>query len=274
MHLKPNRALKSIEVALRLAIRSTLGENWLNANGAPEQPKLEDRRSEEQRRRDGTHVSDDLLNYTEMYHLTGLIEKNWEAFKPVLGDKQRTTAFFGVVNDVRNSIAHSRDLVFFEEQLLSGIAGQLRNQISIYRSRLHNPSAQYYPLIEEIRDNFGHRGLGVDDRGAFTPFVRLEVGDTLTFTGSAFATLERALEWSVCKSKGGIEFPPREAAIGSEVTFVETITEDDVSERLLISVSLKTDSKYTRYHSNPLSHSLANVDDARGFWYAVNPPSD
>jgi hypothetical protein len=89
---------------------------------------LRERQAEAAKRPDGAVVSIDLLDYTEIYHLTGMIERNWEKFKPAFNDKGRTLAFFGVVKDVRNSVAHSRDLLPFERDLISGIAGQLRNQ--------------------------------------------------------------------------------------------------------------------------------------------------
>jgi hypothetical protein len=56
-----------------------LGDQWQSAPGAPDIQKLQERQVEEDKRRDGAVVSDDLLDYTETYHLTDLIEKNWES---------------------------------------------------------------------------------------------------------------------------------------------------------------------------------------------------
>lgn len=61
----------------------------------------------ERTRRDGAATSSDLLEYVETYHLTTMIKQNWEAFKQVFDDRQRTLVDFNVVEDVRNSIAHS-----------------------------------------------------------------------------------------------------------------------------------------------------------------------
>ena len=133
--MEPTDALRAIENALRIVIREILGrQGWLSATGAPDEGRLRERQVEESKRRDGAAVSADLLDYTETYHLTGLIGRNWEKFQPIFNDKARTLAFFGVIEDVRNSVAHSRDLVPFERDLISGIAGQIRNQVSLFRS--------------------------------------------------------------------------------------------------------------------------------------------
>src|SRR3546814_2959680 len=52
--------------------------------------KLEAKRAEEDKKRDGITVSQDLLDYSEVYLLRKLIDKNWDAVKPVLDDKART----------------------------------------------------------------------------------------------------------------------------------------------------------------------------------------
>lgn len=165
--MEPTDALRSIETALRLAIREVFGYEWIGAKGAPDEEKLRERGVEEEKRRDGAVVSRDLLDYTETYHLTGIISDNWEKFQPVFKDKGRTLAYFGVIEDVRNSVAHSRDLVPFERDLISGIAGQLRNQVALFRSS-EDQSARYYPKIERIVDGFGIEGIP-DGYGFDTP---------------------------------------------------------------------------------------------------------
>lgn len=271
--MEPNDALRSIEIALRLVVRDVLGSDWQDAKGAPNKDELDKRRQEEAKRRDGTVVSDDLLDYTETYHLTDIVEKNWESFKPVFDDKARTVAFFGVLKDVRNSIAHSRDLVPFERDLISGIAGQLRSQVALFRS-MNNSSSRYYPLIEDVVDNFGHRGMKSGEAGSYSPTLRLEVGDTLTFSGKAFNAKGKPVRWYIIT---GSVFPAstrkKEVAVGDSVTFNYTISEDDVSESRLLVIRIESDSKYhLRAISNLTLDSAEPYDDERGFWYSVNPP--
>ena len=66
----------------------------------PEETSLIERRTEESKRRDGAVVSDDIIDYTETYHLTSIVRKNWDKFQPVFRDKKRTEAFFGIIEDV------------------------------------------------------------------------------------------------------------------------------------------------------------------------------
>jgi hypothetical protein len=262
--VEPTDALRSIETALRLVIRDVLGdEGWLAAAGSPDRAPLEQKRTEENKRRDGAAVSSNLLDYTETYQLTNLVLKNWESFKPVFSDKARTESFFGVVADVRNSVAHSRDLVPFERDLISGVAGQLRNQVSLFRSSV-NQSSKYYPLIESVKDQFGLEGF----RGG-NPYdrplpIRLEVDDVITFTGSAFNARGKPVKWKVAHPA---RYPrdTADVAEGDSVSFQYTVTEADVEEYFRLSVQITTDSRYHR-----ISGGDGVYDDQREFIYSVN----
>jgi len=157
-------ALRAIETALRISIYKVLDDGWLTAPGAPDISKLEDKRVAEDKRRDGAVTSDDLLEYTETYQLTQIVLRNWESFQPVFKDKKRTEVYLGILEDVRNAVAHSRDLMAFEKELLSGIAGQLRAQVSRFRNEVDGSTA-YYPLIEKVRDSLGNPGLTESEHG-------------------------------------------------------------------------------------------------------------
>lgn len=53
--MEPSLALTSLEAALRQSVTTVLGEtDWLTARGAPPVSKLEDKREEESKKRDGT----------------------------------------------------------------------------------------------------------------------------------------------------------------------------------------------------------------------------
>ncbi|MCG5463582.1 hypothetical protein MED01_001737 [Micromonospora sp. MED01] len=263
--MEPVESLRSIEIALRLVIKQVLGEeDWLQARGAPDAERLTERQVEEAKRRDGAVVSDDLIDYTEAYHLTGIVEKNWDRFQSVFKDKARTLAYFGVLEDVRNSIAHSRDLVPFERDLLSGIAGQFRNQISLFRGQ-HTPSSAYYPLIESVVDSFGREGLtGMPYFQDDVP--RLDVGDVIRFSGRAFDAKKKGVIWEI--KTGYIPYGEKVPvfASGDTVEFDYVVTEDDVSESFVLSVRIRTDGRFHREnHGHP-------YDDERSFPFSVNPP--
>lgn len=227
--------------------------------------KLEEKRSEEMRRRDGVHIVDDLLSYTEFYQLVDMIAKNWEKFSPIFDDKARTIAYLGSVEDVRNNIAHSRQLVQYERDLLSGIAGQIRNQVALYRSN-EEESRNYYPLIESLRDGFGNEGRGTGFAGPpASRLARLDVGHVLEFTGSAFSATNSPVKWYL----SGTNLAQVEVTEGNDVTFSFTVTEECVGESFSIFIIIVADSKYHRY---PMAMGSMNCDDYREFYYSVNPP--
>jgi hypothetical protein len=309
--VEPTEALESIETALRLAIRHVMGDQWLQATGAPTEQALQQRRSNDNNRRDGVVVSDDLLSYAYTSELTSLIEANWTRFEPVFADRGRTAGYFRVVNDIRNAIAHARELVPFERDLISGIAGHLRNQVSLYRSTQANPSARYYPLIESLTDSFGRAAINGHLR---TTMARLDVGQVLTFTGRAFNATGRLVQWIMYTLRGGpilssdssiaafdemmsmdVEMLPEyedlspeekqqivqnkinEAnpvlAEGDSVTFEYAVTEADVGEIFGIVVHITVaNARYHRY--GDVSFGTEPYDDHRALRYAVNPPPE
>jgi hypothetical protein len=62
----PTDDLRSIETALRHVIRDIFGDDgWLSSTGAPDEERLREKQIEEDKRRDGTSVSTNLLDYTE-----------------------------------------------------------------------------------------------------------------------------------------------------------------------------------------------------------------
>ncbi|MEU4564456.1 hypothetical protein AB0F72_39260 [Actinoplanes sp. NPDC023936] len=269
--MEPTEALRSIETALRLLIIDVLGESsWLSSPGAPDPGRLEEKQSEEAKRRDGVFVSQNLIDYAETYHLTAMVEKSWEKFKPALKDRGRTLAFFGILEDIRNSVAHSRELAPFERDLISGISGQIRSQVSIYRSQQVR-DGRYYPLIEAVKDNFGSEGQTDQGRG-IRRTMRLDVGQTLTFEGSAFSARNKAVRWQVVPKVDSIFGAHDEKAIdageGETFRFDYTVKEQDVHETFAVEIRIAADSRFHRYGGN----SPVGFDDSRMFLYAVNPP--
>jgi hypothetical protein len=270
--MEPTDALQAIETALRLAIRHVLGDaDWLNAPGAPSRSELEKRQASERNRRDGVVVSGNLIEYAYTNEMFEIVRQSWTQFEPVFDDEQRTVTYFDVVSDVRNNIAHSRDLVPFERDLISGIAGHFRNLVALYRSTVVNPSSRYYPLIESLKDNFGTDGVGMDPEHR----TRIAVGTVLTFTGNAFNAKGRQVKWHLTSATGWIVMPDsvpvgQQVAEGNSVAFNYTVTEADVAEDRTLVIHITTDSRYHRHQGVP---SII-YDDARLFNYAVEPPDD
>ena len=114
-------------------------------------------RQSESNKKEGVQASEDLLDYLELHKLVSLAQNNWSKFEPVFEDEQQTKVLPSLMCKLRNSVAHSRDLVKFEQDLVRGVSGMLRNQVSMFRMSNEN-TARYYPIIESLVDSFGRSG--------------------------------------------------------------------------------------------------------------------
>ena len=145
-----------------------------------------------------------MLDFSMFYQLHKLIKTNWESFIPVFGkNAKRLEVWIAEAESVRDAIAHERPLTPHERDLLSGIAGQVRNQISIFRTNSLTANG-YYPIIDSVRDNFGRAGISADSPGAFgvflsldQPAIRIDVGQKVTFECRGADPRDRVLTWGL-----------------------------------------------------------------------------
>ncbi|MEV7816265.1 hypothetical protein AB0P05_37135 [Streptomyces flaveolus] len=251
-----------MEIALRELIRKVLGPNWGEKRGAPDLERLREKQEEDRKRRDGAIVNDDLLAYTELYSLTQLIEKNWESFKPAFGDSARTKVFLGILADFRNPVAHSRQLLPFERELLSGAAGQLRNQVSLFLSRDDGPH-RYYSSIESVTDSFGNLAGSFHDADRFHTGIRLNVGDRLSFHCMATDPRGREILWRL---EIGTSTQHEEIATiaGVPAELIWEVEERHVGEKRWVRISAAHTGRF---------HRRGDFDDERFLTYNVNPPA-
>ncbi|MEN4474628.1 hypothetical protein [Mycolicibacterium cosmeticum] len=254
--------LVAAETAFREIVRSAIGSDWTEDFTAEKLAALEEKRDAEDKRRDGVTVSQDLLDYTEAYHLESLILKHWDKTGPMLKDKKRTEAYLNVMLDVRNTIAHSRAVVPFERHLLAGIAGQIQNLISVYRSGSETADA-YYASINYVRDSFGDEG----HRGGYQKGrerKRLKIGQVVGFEFSATDPHDREIEWTFSVySKRLSKLIVLGNASGRSGTFSWTVGEDAIGEQTDVWVAIANESPYQRDGTS---------DDKMCFSYAVSPP--
>lgn len=267
--MEPTEALAALEVGLRNLILERLGEYWLDVQGAPTRASLEGRRANEQSKRHGAVVSENLLDYTMTPDLGKMIFANWEAFAPVFPDRTRFEVLVNIVEDVRNTVAHSRELLPFERELLSGVAGYVSNSLALHRSSLEGPGS-YYPLIESLTDHQGN-----DLSVAFNGVVggnRLAVGDTVSIRGNSTPTRGLELVWKLRVGQGyyGMSADSRThtESRGNSVELLYTVGEEDVSEEFWLEVLLTTESRFHR-HTQFVSQPY---DDVKAFRYPVKPP--
>lgn len=213
----------------------------------------------------------DLLDFTYTASLTRLVLDNYARFEDILGSEVITRGFLTFVQQIRNTPAHSRDLLPHERDLLAGAAGRVQNQVAIWRARNDSPT-RYYPLIESVTDDFGRSGMNNPHEVIATanpiPIPRLEVGHVLRFGASAYPARGLQMEWRATF----LPFTPFGAqdlwtpdAVGNAVTLEVPVDSARIGESGFVLVELRSSSAYHRTQQN---------DDARWFQYHVNPPEE
>lgn len=279
--MEPAAALETLETALRTIVREVLGDDWIKHISDP--VPLHERQVAERNKRDGLLTSEDLLAFTMLYQLHGVILKNWESFKPVFDDKPRFQVWMKEVDHVRDAIAHSRPLSPHERDLISGISGQVRNLITLYRTN-KMPMQNYYPLIEYVRDSFGTDGYESNSSmdGYQIPWdhqasLRLDVSMPVSFECRGTDPRGRALEWMLGVNSELLLYQDAEeqdwqATDDGSIVLTWTPNEGDVGENALVSIFMRA--KGTKYSRQKTITGTRGVDDARAFIYAVNPPRD
>ncbi|KUI36223.1 hypothetical protein [Mycobacterium sp. GA-2829] len=180
----------------------------------------------------------------------------------MLKDKKRAEVYLNLMLDVRNTVAHARPVVPHERQLLAGIAGQVQNLISVFRSGSETADA-YYASINSVRDSFGDEGrrAGV---GHGQVRKRLRIGQKVEFEFSATDPHDREIEWTFrTYNKGLSKAGELGVALGHDGTFVWTVREEEVGEQLDVWVHIANESPYQRNGTS---------DDKVCFGYSVSPP--
>lgn len=263
-------ALAGVEIALRLAVRAVF-PNWQEEFHADQLKRLEKARRTERNKKEGVQASEDLLDYLELHKLVSLIQNNWSKFEPVFGDEQQTKVLLSLVCKFRNSVAHSRDLVKFEQNLVRGVSGMLRNQVSMFRTSSEN-AARYYPVIESLVDSFGRPGSSGFNWREGGSRQRIDIGCSFSVIGRASAARGKEIRWYAVWTDNGLgagDFPGEKwdlVAAGEEVQFNVEVDERAIGEEKELLIAIAADSKYHR--------STSGWDDLRTFYFSVSPPDD
>ena len=272
--MEPAQSLTTAEQALRDVVAAVMyqehGAGWLEVV-VPQDvlERWQAVRAEEERQRAGhilTGVSD--LSYAFLGDLVELIKKkgHWSRlFEPIFGDKASTFALLDLLQRIRRPVDHARPLLPFEEDLASGIAGYLRNRVTIYLSN-QDPIGDYYSRIERIEDSFGNAfthqpGADPDVMGVVNTTTTLRVGDQVTFRCHGTDPEGRALNWRL--AAGG---QVTERQVGNEVDLVWTVSETETGNPHA-QIWMNHDG---RYHRN--INANTGTDGLVLFRYRVLPP--
>lgn len=265
-----SRSLRVAETDLRWLVRSVMrsvhGADWLNKSGLSEgRVELASAAMGSTAKPSVLPSEADTLDYTQLWDLETVILKNWNHFDVVLGPKAEFKVFLKRLIEYRNPDAHSRQLLPFQAALVIGIAGEIRNRVTVYRSTMA-PDGNYYPKIEKITDSFG-RVWQPDPKGDtnlfnILPTVRLAVGQVVTFICRGWDPQGRDLRWNLQWQTVGVH--SFDSAVGSEVSLAMETTEVHVGDFFLVAVTLTSSGKY---HRNPVG-----TDDSVQFRFEVVPP--
>lgn len=276
--LEPSVALSTCETALRelmtYAYEDRYGNAWLDRVTKPKQREAWAERAhvEADTRvpRGVAQVPNVGLSYANFYDLLGIVEKerNWEPLAGALGKRAEVLPLLQRFEKLRNTIGHSRPLIPFEQELMSGIAGQIRNQVTLFMSE-QDDAGDIYPRIESITDPFGRRfEVTVVDELTYRfirdPKITLRPGDVVAFTCIGVDPQGRDLAWEMRPAN----YESRVSQVGSSgapTTVVWVVQDGDVAEKRHIEIRMQAHmAKYRRYGS---------FDHRAYFTFRVRPPA-
>jgi hypothetical protein len=275
--VETRQAFADTEVDLRRLIRemaqatSASPDAWLSWPGSPSRKLLEKRRAGDAGERVGAKVSDDLLDYTDFGDLVSLVMENWHHFSVAFVDQNETFALLRSLKRLRNPEAHSRGLLPFEQHLVYGATGRLRNEIALWRSRNY-PARNYYPMLHDIFDQLGNQAPEEASNVGAPIAHRWSVGDVVTLTCRAWSPRGQALRWWLLARPGEVDaYVLDEQQVDVEAGEIATVdlsfqvTAREVGEYRFIRVFMEAvDAPY---------HLHGTYDGRAGIAYAVNPPS-
>jgi len=258
----------SLRDLIEVILKKAYGVRWSEHLGVTDErmEQWKARRAEEPKRRPGGAVEGRLLYYADFYDAIQIIRKDWEiGFNQVFGDRKRFDVYTDRLNAFRNPGAHSRPLLPFEEHLVLGMSGELRQEITLFLSSgAGGPEPEYFPRIEEVRDSYGTRAIGEGTSGSpGDSFVEsgivLRPGDKIAFVAKAWDPEDGLLEWYIYASARW-----RGKLTGPVVEWEWLIEEQDISETARVSFTLMSNRPYHRH--------AGGGDDNVLIGYKVLPP--
>lgn len=269
----PAQALTVTENALRQLMRTAYpqryGESWLQRVATQDQRDAwRERQAAELSRRKGlAHLPHRELDYSELWELIEMMKMHWEPLSSALGRKASAIPLLETFERLRNTVGHSRELLAFEQELLSGIAGLIRNQVTISLSAI-DPIDEYYPRIESITDSFGNsldekrsRSRAGDIAGSVDSGLILHPGEVVEFSCAGIDPQGRDLEWTMI-----VQHKARVQAVSASAVdahFRWIVEDGDVGEYVVVTFEMiAVGAKYHR----------SNGRDQRGWLeYKVRP---
>ena len=275
--MDPATSLTTAEQALRDMLTAVMyrehGADWMDAVIRPAlREQWKNTREQEAKQRVGHTLSGVTdLSYAFLGDLVDIIRErgNWKQFfEPIHGPRDEAFALLNVLQAVRRPVDHTRPLLPFEEDLISGIAGRIRNRVTIYLSE-QDPHGDYYPRVERIEDSLGNAftySPAVDFASPLNVQAQtaLRVGDSVTFRCEGTDPQGRELCWSLVQSPPGDTVECK----GDRVDLCWAVRPSDTGPKRWVLVRMTHDGPY---HRNV--QGTPGADAIVLFFYRVLPPS-
>jgi len=254
--------LKDAENSLRdfiaTILQQNLGSNWIEVCGISNDRVLiwRGRRETEAKRQASGAIEPRLLYYADFYDLPTILKKNWDLFEQIFGKWRRFEIFLDELQRFRDPDAHRRELLPHQKYLIIGIAGEIRNSIVRYRSKMET-SEDYYPRFETVRDSLGNVFVPNGESRMLVTGLRLRAGDRIELVATATDPLGDPLEYAVRKL-GSSQFVWQKNG-----TFSMIFDENDVRKKFDVQIAVRSPRKF---------HAFTEYDDLVGFRYELLPP--
>lgn len=94
---------------------------------------LEEKAKRDRSIRGDVAIYDMPLAYSEFSHLKIILENRKSLFEEVFKEWEKTMQYLSVAENFRNALAHNRDITPTQQQLLIGIAGEIMDDIYLWR---------------------------------------------------------------------------------------------------------------------------------------------
>ncbi|MGB3186356.1 MAG: hypothetical protein WBG36_16995 [Ornithinimicrobium sp.] len=136
--LDPASGIATCEMALRQLLRHVIQSGGASLESWAGQERVQGWRgraeveAKKRQPRGGAATSSDLLDYSNLFDLIAMCERDWGLVSHALGKGKEALSLLKRLDDLRNTVAHGRELVPFEVDLIAGIAGDIRNRVTIY----------------------------------------------------------------------------------------------------------------------------------------------
>lgn len=246
------------------------GEGWFTEVTTGKQREAVERAQgqEAPRRKGVAEVPPVGLQYLELLALIKIAQEHWDPLREALGKAASTLPLLWRFYDLRNPSQHSRDLVPFEHELMSGIAGQIQNQVTLHMSS-QDADGAYYPRITAASDSLGNEarikaviGEIAGSYGSYPAETVLRPGDVITFTVLGDDPQGRALKWWLHAGQGQ-QVAETVGPSGGPVQLQWVVDDTDVGESSHAIVYMAAEG--AKYHrANGFDHRV-------NFHYRVRP---